>query len=258
MIEKKPKISIITIVYNGSKQIEATILSIIKQTYNNVEYIIIDGGSTDGTIETIKKYESGISYWKSEKDKGIYDAMNKGLRKATGDYVWFINSGDAIYDYDTVEKIIGRIPPETDFIYGETVIVNDNGDILGLRRKQAPENLNWKHFKNGMVVSHQSAIVKRDIAPLFNEKYFLSADYEWVMISLKNSEHIVNSHQILSKYLEKGATTSNLIPSLLERFNIMREHYGLLFALAKNIILATGYFSFISRSKGNYRPIDKL
>ena len=90
------KISIVTVSFNAVKTIEQTILSVINQTYENIEYIIIDGGSTDGTIDIIKKYEDQISYWVSEKDKGIYDAMNKGIDIATGDYVYFIQSADVL------------------------------------------------------------------------------------------------------------------------------------------------------------------
>jgi len=250
------KISIITIVYNGAKHLENTIQSVISQTSKNYEYIIIDGGSNDGTLEIIKKYESHFAYWVSEKDNGIYNAMNKGLQAATGDYVWFINCGDGIYETNTIEILCKNITTETDLIYGETVLTDDDGKILGLRRKQAPENLNWKHFKDGMMVCHQSTLVKRTIAPEFSEKYRLSADYEWVMLSLQRAKKIVNSHQILSRYLEKGASTQNLIPSLKERFNIMRKYFGFFYALFKNILLAAGYFSFMSRSKGNYRAVE--
>ena len=90
---QQPVFSIITITYNASRWLEQTILGVLSQSYPNIEYIVIDGGSTDGTVDIIKQYASGISYWVSEPDKGIYDAMNKGLQKATGDYVWFINAG---------------------------------------------------------------------------------------------------------------------------------------------------------------------
>src|SRR5690606_2467889 len=100
-----PKLSVITIVYNNVKDIERTILSIITQTYDNIEYIIIDGGSTDGTLDIIKKYQHKVSQWVSEPDKGIYNAMNKGLKMSSGDYILFMNSGDEVYDQRTVEKV---------------------------------------------------------------------------------------------------------------------------------------------------------
>src|SRR5690606_4665890 len=102
---EKPALSVITVVYNNVKDIERTILSVINQTYKNIEYIIIDGVSTDGTLDIIHQYSEKISHIVSEPDKGIYDAMNKGLSVATGDYVLFMNSGDEIYAHDTVEKV---------------------------------------------------------------------------------------------------------------------------------------------------------
>src|SRR5574344_362751 len=124
------KISIITIVYNDLKHIESTMLSVLNQTYQNIEYIVIDGASVDGTVEVIKKYAERLSYWVSEKDRGIYDAMNKGLRAATGDFVWFINSGDQVYDPATVENLVACIDNDTDVVYGENVLIDDQGQIL--------------------------------------------------------------------------------------------------------------------------------
>ena len=97
--------SIITITYNAVRLVEQTLLNVLSQSYPNIEYIVIDGGSTDGTVDIIKRYESGLAYWVSEPDKGIYDAMNKGLQKATGDYVWFINAGDSLCSSDTVQSV---------------------------------------------------------------------------------------------------------------------------------------------------------
>ncbi|HEY1007401.1 MAG TPA: glycosyltransferase, partial [Sphingobacteriaceae bacterium] len=111
------KLSVITIVFNNARDIERTILSVLNQTYGNIEYIVIDGASTDGTLEVIKRYEDRLIL-KSEKDKGIYDAMNKGLALATGDYVLFMNSGDEIYAADTVEKVFATAP-SADVYYGE-------------------------------------------------------------------------------------------------------------------------------------------
>ena len=101
--------SIITITYNAVRLVEQTLLNVLSQSYPNIEYIVIDGGSTDGTVDIIKRYESGLAYWVSEPDKGIYDAMNKGLQKATGDYVWFINAGDSLCSSDTVQSVVSRL-----------------------------------------------------------------------------------------------------------------------------------------------------
>ena len=121
-----PKFTIITVTYNAAHWLERTILSILSQSYPNIEYIIIDGASTDGTIGLIKQYAPGISFWISEPDQGIYDAMNKGLQHATGDYVWFLNAGDTFPNADTLQRIatkIGKKKELPDVIYGKNIHV---------------------------------------------------------------------------------------------------------------------------------------
>ena len=127
-MQLQPTFSIITITYNAVRLVEQTLLNVLSQSYPNIEYIVIDGGSTDGTVDIIKRYESGLTYWVSEPDKGIYDAMNKGLQKATGDYVWFINAGDSLCSSDTVQSVVSRLQKRKtlpDIIYGETNIVDE-------------------------------------------------------------------------------------------------------------------------------------
>lgn len=223
--------SIITITYNASQWLERTILSVLSQSYPNIEYIIIDGASTDGTVDIIKQYESGIAYWVSEPDKGLYDAMNKGLQKATGDYVWFLNAGDTIYTSDTIQRIVTamsrrkRVP---DIIYGETAIINAAGKSLGMRRLKAPRRLTWKSFRKGMLVCHQSFISKRAIAPLYNTDYRLVADFDWCIRCLKGAEVIYNTHLILSNFLEEGMSSVQRKASLKERYEVMCKYYGTL------------------------------
>ena len=231
-----PKISIITVVYNSSKYLERTIISVINQTYKNIEFVIIDGGSTDGTIEIIKKFESSISYWISESDKGIYDAMNKGINAATGDYLWFMNSGDLIFDNDTLYNLI-KISDNADIYFGETVIIDSENNILRKRRHPAPKNLTWRSFKYGMMVAHQSIIVKKSLAPLYDLNYKVSADIDWVMKCLKISKIIVNTELILSRYLLDGFSQKHLKTSLAERFAIMKKNYGLIPTLYFHIII---------------------
>ena len=136
-MQLQPTFSIITITYNAVRLVEQTLLNVLSQSYPNIEYIVIDGGSTDGTVDIIRRYESGLAYWVSEPDKGIYDAMNKGLQKATGDYVWFINAGDTLCSSDTVQSVVSRLQKRKalpDIIYGETNIVDEERRSLGLRR----------------------------------------------------------------------------------------------------------------------------
>src|SRR5690606_38456206 len=128
--------SVITVVYNHVRDIERTLLSVLGQTYPNIEYIIVDGASTDGTLDILKNYESRFAKLISERDQGIYDAMNKGLHHATGDYVLFMNAGDEIYSNDTVSKIFAH-EPDADIYYGETEMYDDHWQSLGRRRHQA-------------------------------------------------------------------------------------------------------------------------
>lgn len=229
-----PKISIITIVFNDTVHIEETILSVISQTYSNIEYIVIDGNSLDGTVEVIKKYCDNISFWISEKDNGIYDAMNKGLTVATGEYVLFLNSGDVLANKETLSSI--PFSERGDIFYGETLIKNEQNEILGLRHKKLPHNLNWKHMKNGMVVCHQSIIVRRTLAPAFNLDYNLSADVDWVIRCLKKAKHIVFSGTIISVFLAGGVSRKRYKESLRERFQIMIDHFGLFTTLCSHFL----------------------
>jgi glycosyltransferase involved in cell wall biosynthesis len=228
-----PTFTIITVTYNAVQWLERTIQSIVAQTYPAIEYIIIDGGSTDGTLKIIRQYESHVSHWVSELDNGLYDAMNKGLQFATGDYVWFINAGDTLPAADILQEISRKIRlvskksvPLPDVIYGETMIMDAQGVSLGLRRLKAPQKLTWKSFRMGMLVCHQSFIVKREIAPLYDLNYRLSADYDWCIRCLKRATVVYNTHRVLSNFLEGGLTGAQRKVSLKERYQIMCKNYG--------------------------------
>ena len=143
-----PKFSIITVTYHAGKVLEDTIQSVIYQTYRHVEYIIVDGGSKDNTLEIVRKYRDRISIVVSEPDKGLYDAMNKGIRLATGDYLCFLNAGDELHENETLQRMVHTLKGKElpDVIYGETAIVDEEGHFLHMRRLQAPDVLHWKSF----------------------------------------------------------------------------------------------------------------
>lgn len=226
---QQPTFSIITITYNAVRWVEQTIQNILGQSYPNIEYIVIDGGSTDGTVDIIKQYESGITYWVSESDKGIYDAMNKGLRHATGDYVWFVNAGDLLSTLGTVQEVVSLIQKKKvlpDIIYGETNIIDEKGQFLGLRRLKIPKRLSWKSFRMGMLVCHQSFIVKRTLAPFYDLQYRYSADYDWCIRCMKQAKSLYNTHLVLSNFLDGGTSTTQRKASLRERYTIMCKYYG--------------------------------
>lgn len=224
-----PKFSIITVTFNAARWLERTMLSILSQSYPNIEYLIIDGGSADGTVDIIKQYAPGVSFWISEPDNGLYDAMNKGLEHATGDYVWFINAGDTLQTADTLQRIVMKIRKRKqlpDIIYGETSIVGTDGRSLGLRRLRPPKVLTWKSFRMGMKVCHQSFIVKRSLAPQYDLHYRLSSDFDWCIRCMKRTDDIYYTRILLSNYLDSGLSTEQRKESLKERYDIMCNYYG--------------------------------
>ena len=237
--------SIITVAYNASQWLERTIQSVISQSYSNIEYIIIDGNSTDGTLELVKKYQPSITRCISEPDNGLYDAMNKGLKLATGDYIWFLNAGDTLYSENTIQEIVntlddGNLP---DIIYGETQIIDSQGNLLAMRRLKAPEKLSWKSFRMGMLVCHQSFIVKRAIAAQYDLQYRLTADYDWCIRCMKKASVIFNTHLILSRFMEAGLSAENRKESLKERYRIMCENYGKPATQIRHVWFALRFFT---------------
>jgi glycosyltransferase involved in cell wall biosynthesis len=233
----QPILSVITVVYNNAADIERTMLSVLNQTYKGIEYIIVDGGSIDGTLQIIEKYKDRIAKLISEKDKGIYDAMNKGLAIATGDYVLFMNSADEFYSADTVVNVFAAAP-DADIYYGETEMIGPNGDSLGQRRHAAPKNFTWRSFKYGMSVSHQAIYIKRSLVEPYDPKYQLSADIDWILRAAKKAKSIVNVHQYVAKYQVGGMSKLKHRQSLAERFDIMKRHYGLLPTVFNHAVIA--------------------
>jgi glycosyltransferase involved in cell wall biosynthesis len=239
-MNKSNKISIITVVFNGESLIERTIKSVLEQTYLYIEYIIIDGLSSDKTLTIIEQYRSNISTIISEKDNGIYDAMNKGLQIATGDYVLFLNAGDELYSNDTLSKVF-EISHDADVYYGNTKISNEKGDILADRRLTPPSHLTWKSLKYGMCISHQSFIAKRKLCDFYNLDYQISADIDWVINVLKKSTKIINTEIYISKFLEGGTSNKRKKKALIERFKIMVVHYGFLKTLWNHFYIIIRY-----------------
>jgi glycosyltransferase involved in cell wall biosynthesis len=232
-----PKLSVITVVYNNVRDIERTMLSVLNQTYPNIEYIVVDGSSTDGTLEIIKRYESRITKLIIEKDDGIYDAMNKGLAAATGDYILFMNSADEFYVPDTVAKVFSA-GHDADIYYGETEMIDDKGQSLGQRRHKAPLNFTWRSFKYGMSVSHQAIYIRRSLTEPYDRQYHLSADIDWIIRAAKKSKKIVNVNQYVAKYQVGGMSKTKHRQSLTERFNIMKRYYGLLPTFFNHVVIA--------------------
>lgn len=221
-------LSVITVTYNAEHTLERTLKSVREQSYPHIEHVIVDGESKDGTVRLIRQYENDKMAWKSEPDRGLYDAMNKGAAMATGDYLCFLNAGDTFFAPDTVEKMMRSFidgqPP--DLLYGETAIVDERGAFLHMRRLRAPEKLSWKSFKQGMVVCHQAFIVKRELFEPYDLSFRFSSDFDWCIRMMKKATSIHNTRLTLINYLHEGMTTTHRKASLKERYRIMAHYYG--------------------------------
>ncbi|MBN2807641.1 MAG: glycosyltransferase [Prolixibacteraceae bacterium] len=249
-MKNNPKISVITIVYNDVVHLESTIRSVLEQTYRYIDYVIIDGNSSDGTVDIIRKYSNKLGYWSSEPDKGIYDAMNKGLNAATGDYVLFLNSGDKLYHANLLSELFENPGDQLpDVVYGETMIIAEDGSEIGLRRLKAPDALTWKSLKDGMLVCHQSFFAKRELAPMYNLNYKIAADYEWMLAILKKAVIIHNCHQIVAAFLDGGLSKNHIRQSLKERFSIMVHYYGWMPTIFNHLLIGLRFFNFLLINK---------
>jgi glycosyltransferase involved in cell wall biosynthesis len=233
----KPLFSIITVTFNAANTLPATLASVKSQTCQLYEHIIMDGASKDNTIEIAKN--AGIENLKitSEPDKGLYDAMNKAIDKSTGEYLIFLNAGDAFHSPNTLQNIADVIM-DNDFpgiVYGQTQLVDNNRNRIGDRHLTAPETLTFKSFAEGMVVCHQAFIVLRKVAVKYDLKYRFSADYEWCLRCLKRSMNNIYIDETIIDYLSEGLTTANRKASLKERFKIMCQYYGTLPTIWRHI-----------------------
>lgn len=228
-----PKFSVITVTYNAAGVLEDTIQSVISQTYHHVEYIIVDGASTDGTMAIVDRYRSRIHTVISEPDKGLYDAMNKGMALATGDYLCFLNAGDCFHEDDTLQQMVHTLHGTElpDVMYGNTAIVDAEGHFLRMRRLSPPDQLNWKSFRQGMLVCHQAFFAKRSLAVPYNLTYRYSSDFDWCIRVMKKAQSFHYTRLTVIDYLEEGLTTRHHRASLKERFRIMSRHYGLVSTL---------------------------
>lgn len=249
-----PFLSIITVNYNSGSVLESTIQSVLGQSSSHFEYIIVDGDSTDNSKQIIDKYRKHIDQYISEKDDGLYDAMNKGMKLATGKYLWFLNAGDQIASDDVVEKL-EDIHQDADILYSDTMVIGQDGTNMGLlsslTHNNSPRQLSWKSMQRGMVVCHQSFLVKKDIAPPYQTSYRLSADIDWVIRCLKASEKNLHVGFIISKFLSGGLSKQNLKASMKERYTILRKHYGFFPNLINHIYILSRYLAKGRKSKLN-------
>lgn len=251
--ESGPQISIITITYNAAPVIRPTLESLNAQTFRDFEHLVIDGASKDDTVSIVSEM-CPDSIIRSEPDRGLYDAMNKGLRAAKGKYLLFLNAGDALHTPDTLRhyadaaRLDGKNTLNADenadsrqlyadIIYGDTIVVDSGRNFVKPRHLSVPERLTFRSFANGMLVCHQAFMVRSDLAPEYDLQYRFSADYEWTLRCLKatDPDHNVNLHTVTIDYLSDGMTDKNHSASLKERFRIMCRYYGTIPTLLRHI-----------------------
>ncbi len=246
------KFTIVTCTYNAAAVLQRTIDSVKAQTHPGVQHLILDGASKDATMDMVREYAAGQPdrvLVVSEPDRGLYDAMNKGLALAKGDYLVFLNAGDKLHSVTTLTDLAAQLEVEATanrdmlpgVIYGQTDVVDDAGRFVSHRHLQAPDKLTWRSFKNGMLVCHQAFYVRTDIARRikYNLHYRLSADVDWCIRVMKETERmglkLYNSHLVLCDYLEGGMSVKSHRASLLERFSIMKKHYGMVTTVWQHI-----------------------
>lgn len=208
------KISIITINYNDKEGLDKTIQSVISQTYSDYEFIIIDGGSTDGSVDVIKKYEKHLHYWVSEKDKGIYNAMNKGILVANGKYLHFLNSGDYYCDKNVVEDIFFKIAlREVDIVRGNYKIIENNESII--KTNFGIEGLTLSGFRT-QSYCHQALFLKKDLFSrygLYDESLKICSDWKHLIISLFNNSTQFYIDRCIAVYDTNGISSNTTITS---------------------------------------------
>lgn len=239
------KFTIITCTYQAENELERTLRSVLEQTYKDVEHLIVDGASTDATLRLAQTYATESQAQNnghqvmltSEPDNGLYDAMNKGLRHATGDYVLFLNAGDTFPSESTLIQVAAcaegaNVLPGV--LYGDTDIVDNEGRFVRHRRLSPPKKLSWKSFMQGMVVCHQAFYARTDLAKKvpYQLKYRYSADVDWCIRVMKMAQKqglpLCNVQTVVANYLDGGMTEKNHKASLKERFRVMESHYGYL------------------------------
>ncbi len=238
-----PLISIITVCYNAEEFIEMTLQSVAQQTYPHIEHIIVDGASTDRTMEIVGRFPH-ITRKLSEPDQGLYDAMNKGLDMASGEYVHFLNSGDLLYDSEVLSRVFAGAQNQ-DFLYGDTQVFDLEGGTRAYhKRKPQQEDMSYKSFINGMVVCHQSIIVKRSKAAYYDfSRWTLACDIEWCIRTAQQCETYYDADIYISKFLDGGVSQNNRAQALRERFFISGKYFGWFRTINQQLVISVNYLS---------------
>jgi glycosyltransferase involved in cell wall biosynthesis len=242
-------VSIITVVYNDVTTLEQTIFSVINQTYRNIEYIIIDGGSTDGTIDIIKKYEKHLVYWVSEPDRGIYDAMNKGIEKTTGEWINFMNSGDTFASNNIILQLF------TDgLFYNHKAIIYGNR-IVKQNKKLLKQESRLNTIKYCMNIFHQSCFVPTFLHKniRFNISYKIAGDYDFFYKMIDNDVQFIKTNLYICIFLD-GGISSNVKQQFKEVMKVINTHNNNCFHKYKYLLLGICNKYYISYVLKTYLP----
>lgn len=212
------KISIVTVCFNAIDNIEGTIYSVLHQNYSNIEYIVIDGGSTDNTTKVIEKYVDRINKYISEPDKGIYDAMNKGASLAAGKYILFMNAGDKFVDDQVLTKVFEKAKTDSDVIYGDNILVYSNNEVYHKAHFFSKKDIN-------LPFNHQSAFVRSDLMRQFpfNLKYKIAGDYNFFYNLHKQGRTFQYLPIPIAKYAMDGISQAYVIKTYKEICEIRNQ-----------------------------------
>jgi glycosyltransferase involved in cell wall biosynthesis len=226
------KLSIITIVLNDKQHIEKTIQSVLSQNVE-IEYITLDGGSTDGTLDIIEKHKDKIDILISEKDSGIYNAMNKAIDMASGEWICFMNSGDMFYDSNILKNVLPKLDDSVDIVYGDQEVRYTS------KTKIVKADMSIQDIWKGMIFSHQSCFVKKDILKKyrFNEYNRITADYELFYTLYKSNKKFSYIPMIVASVSAGGVSDIKRIESLVSRWNIVDKSFGVNIHYLKLIIV---------------------
>lgn len=252
--DSHPLITVVTVVFNAVETVEQTILSVINQTYDNVEYIVVDGASTDGTLDVIKKYEDKIDCWISEPDKGIYDAMNKGIGLASGEWINFMNAGDLFYDVEIIKEVFEGKQYDASVIYGNTMIIFNYGTVLYTPKVPSLSN-------TSMPFNHQSVFTLIDEFSnrKYNTRFKICADFDFYYNMLKERKKFTYVNQIIAQYEGRyGVSAENRYSALNENFIISitpLKYFKYVEMLLRNIIVSFVSGTFFERMLNKYRLI---
>ena len=228
-------LTLITINYNNLQGLQATVASVVNQIASKKwHWMVIDGGSTDGSKDYLETNSDLFDLWVSEPDKGIYDAMNKGLQQVKQGFVWFLNSGDRLHGTNALAAVLGEMEthPQADCFYSDTYFVDEAyrelGLISALKPQKFPQELTFESFRYGMNICHQSFVVRRELAPFYKTEYRQAADIDWILEILKKRPVCVQVASVLSEFQTGGSSSQHARKAMKERYKILQSHFGLL------------------------------